>query len=212
VLPRFPDETDALPQFSLDPTGGPDAERTLEYRALGPSDLELIEEERSTPPSIVPVALEASDLEEEFEGEELAETIVLPRRELPWRAMSIGLAAMAALALGWLVTSSTSAGDTSTVAAALAPLPKLPVELPAPPPAPIVEATPPPAAPPVPTTGTIVTPQWAKGRRVWVDGKPIAGHAPKLEAACGKHSVRIGAYGKTRKVEIPCGGELSIAP
>jgi hypothetical protein len=214
VLPRFPDEGDALPQFSLESTQEraplriAEADKTLQQ--LAADDLELIDDEPSAPPSIMPVALDASDLEDDLEIEE---EVALPRRKLPWRPFAIGAAAVAALGILFVASSSSSTGDTSTVAAAVTALPKLTVELPAPaPPPPAPAIVEPPPAPPPPTTGTLVAPQWTKGRRVWIDGKPIAGHAPKLEAACGKHTVRVGAYGKTRKVDIVCGGETKVTP
>jgi hypothetical protein len=215
VLPRFPDEADALPQFSLESTQEraplriADADKTLQQ--LAADDLELIDEEPSAPPSIMPVALDASDLEDDLEEEAIED---LPRRKLPWRPFAIGAAAVAAVGILFLASSSSGAGGQSTVAAALTALPKLTVELPTPPvvPPPAPAIVEPPPAPQPPTTGTLVAPQWTKGRRVWIDGKPIAGHAPKLEAACGKHTVRVGAYGKTRKVDIVCGGETKVTP
>lgn len=72
-----------------------------------------------------------------------------------------------------------------------------------------VEAPPPPPA--LPTTGTITTPTWAKGRRVFVDGK-MAGESPRLEIACGTHRVRVGTAGRTRSVDVPCGGSVLVTP
>jgi hypothetical protein len=59
--------------------------------------------------------------------------------------------------------------------------------------------------------GLLVTPNWAKGRNVWVDGV-IFGVSPKVEAACGKHVVKVGDKGKARTVLIPCGGKVVVAP
>ena len=59
--------------------------------------------------------------------------------------------------------------------------------------------------------GLLVTPLWAKGRNVWVDGV-IFGVSPKVEAACGKHVVKVGDKGKARSVNIPCGGKVVVAP
>jgi hypothetical protein len=198
VLPRFPDEGDALPQFSLEST---------QERAH-------LRDEPSSPASIMPVALDASDLEDDVEEEAIREPEEeLPVRKLPWRGIAISAAAVAALGVLFVATSSKGAGDESTVAATVTALPKLTVELPAPtPPTPAPEIVEPPSAPPPPTTGTLVAPRWTKGRRVWIDGKPIAGHAPKLEAVCGRHNVKVGAYGKTRKVDIVCGGETKVTP
>ncbi|MGZ3417411.1 MAG: hypothetical protein ACXWUG_14410 [Polyangiales bacterium] len=227
MLPRFPDESEALPQFSLESTQerAPvrvrvrgDADKTLQQ--LAAEDLELIEDGPTPPPSIAPVALDASDLEDihdesddEIELED--DDLELPRRRLPWRGIAIGSALFAGMAAVALFARATSAADVSAVAATIAPPPPPPVVIapppPPPPPAPAI-VEPPAPPPPAPTTGTIITPQWAKGRRVWIDGKPITGHAPKIEAVCGKHQVKIGAYSKTHKVDIPCGGEIKVAP
>jgi hypothetical protein len=87
--------------------------------------------------------------------------------------------------------------------------PKMPrVEIPlvdAPPPAP------PAAAPTVSTTGTITSPKWARGRHVFLDGKDV-GLSGVLEAACGRHVVKIGPSGKARDVTVPCGGTVSVLP
>ena len=67
------------------------------------------------------------------------------------------------------------------------------------------------AAPAAPTTGTLLTPKWAKNRRLFVDGKEL-GLSGKLEAACGVHKVKVGIVGRTRKTTIPCGGEVTVLP
>jgi len=51
-----------------------------------------------------------------------------------------------------------------------------------------------------------------KGHRVIVDGRAI-GDAPKrVELSCGVHSIRVGSKGALQKIDVPCGGEVSVAP
>ena len=195
-LPRF-DETGALPAFSDDDVVTSD-------------DLEPIED--STPMSLAPIALD--DVEEISISEILEQADEQPSR--PWRSIAIA-AAVLCVAAGALFM---RGGERRSFLAESYEEPKEPappvvVQAPAPPP-PVVVAPPPQPPPPVATvaktTGTIVTPLWARGRRVWIDGKVIKGHAPKVEAACGKHSVKIGAYSKAKNVDIPCGAEIKISP
>ena len=63
-----------------------------------------------------------------------------------------------------------------------------------------------------PTTGTIVSPKWAKGRRVYMDGGKDFGPAGSVDVACGTHVVQIGTTGKPRKVNVPCGGQVNVLP
>jgi hypothetical protein len=75
----------------------------------------------------------------------------------------------------------------------------------------VVPGVAPPPVPPAPTTGIVTSPKWAKGRRVIVDGK-VAGQSPRVEIACGKHTVRIGTAGRLRTVDVPCGGSIAVSP
>lgn len=191
-LPRF-DETGALPAFAVEDLSG--------------SDLEPIED--STPASIAPIALDASDLEDDIEEVSIHELL---QEEPRGRRRSFAFAAVALLAIG-LAASVLRSGERRTfLAASLEPPPPVVATLAPPPPPP----SPPTAAAPLPpkpgTTGTIVTPLWARGRRVWIDGKLVRGHAPRIEATCGKHLVKIGAYAKGKQVDIPCGGDVKVVP
>lgn len=193
-LPRF-DETGALPAF--------------EVADLSGSNLEPIED--STPRSIAPIALDASDLEDEIEEVSISQVLEEEPRAR-WR--SFALAAVVLLVIAGIPTALRGGERRTFLAASIdPPPPAIATAAPAPPapapPPPIVLA---PVQPKVKTTGTIVTPLWARGRRVWVDGKVVTGHAPKVDVACGKHLVRIGAYAKAKQVDIPCGGELKLAP
>lgn len=161
-----------------------------------------------------PVNVEAfDDGDAEAEDEELVASGV-PR---PSRWKAIGLAAACAgfaILVGVAMASRPSLPVEAETATAItpphvslpdpAPLAKKPVAAPA-----IAETTEP--AKPVSKIGTIVTPSWAKGRRVFVDGT-VAGSSPKLDVACGTHFVKVGTAGKTRTVIVPCGGEVSVSP
>lgn len=203
-LPSFR-ETGELPAFGLLPN---DADRTTQYRPITADDLELVED--STPRSIAPIALESSELEDDIDEISISEVLEEePRRRWPWVAFAATAMCAAAFAMF-------SRGERRSFLAESWEEPKPPpvIEAPPPPPPPVVVA-PPPApviAKPLPTKGTIVAPNWTRGRRVWLDGKPVSGHAPKVEVACGKHSLKIGAYSKTKQVDIPCGGEIKVTP
>jgi hypothetical protein len=63
-----------------------------------------------------------------------------------------------------------------------------------------------------PTTGTIASPKWATGRRVYMDGGKDFGPAGSAVVPCGTHVVQIGTSGKPRKVNVPCGGSVTVLP
>jgi hypothetical protein len=68
-----------------------------------------------------------------------------------------------------------------------------------------------PAAAPAaePTTGTIHLLKPAVPGKVWLDGQKIS--ALTETVACGSHQLKVGAHGKARPVDVPCGGDLKIA-
>ena len=59
--------------------------------------------------------------------------------------------------------------------------------------------------------GTITSPKWASGRRVFVDDRDV-GVSGTVDAECGDHVVKIGLKGKARKVTVPCGGKVTVLP
>jgi hypothetical protein len=206
-LPSFR-ETGALPAFGV---VDDDANRTTEWRALSADDLELIEE--AAPPSIAPIAFDMNDLEDEIEEISISEVLEETPRA-PWRSIGIAASVLCAVAVALFARGE---GKRSFLAQSWERPPEPVVQSSPPPPpepAPIVKEAPVVVAPvkPLPTKGTIIAPNWTKGRRVWIDGKPVVGHAPKVEVLCGKHTVKIGAYSKTKPVDIPCGGEIKVNP
>ena len=64
-----------------------------------------------------------------------------------------------------------------------------------------------PSVEPPKDTGTIVG---SPGHRLYIDGRQSAGW--KVEVKCGKHTVRNGSRSPVRTVDVPCGGDVSIAP
>jgi hypothetical protein len=69
-----------------------------------------------------------------------------------------------------------------------------------------------PAPPPVaevPASGTLrIT---LKGHRIYVDGRYVGDGAQTREVTCGVHTLRIGAKGRKKTIDVPCGGEVVIA-
>jgi hypothetical protein len=65
--------------------------------------------------------------------------------------------------------------------------------------------------PPEPVTfGFVRLPRWAASHRIFVDGKLAGQGAASIMVPCGEHVVRIGEHGPSRRVPVPCGGEVSM--
>jgi hypothetical protein len=65
------------------------------------------------------------------------------------------------------------------------------------------------ATPESPTSGTVRVARPATPGRVWLDGKRLS--APSAVVMCGPHQVKVGASGRARSLQVPCGGELVIS-
>jgi hypothetical protein len=61
----------------------------------------------------------------------------------------------------------------------------------------------------VPATGTVRLERPATPGRVWIDGKKVTSTSALVE--CGTHQVKLGARGRVRSVQIPCGGEIVLS-
>jgi len=144
---------------------------------------------KARPESVAPVGYETA--------------IVLPRRKLGgWVVAAVGIC-VAVLALA--VIESVPRGEPARAVAANAAQPE---RTPAPAAQPAVPA---PAAQPsdsVPTVGTLLIDSSVDGHRVFVDGVPLS--APAAMMKCGPHEVAIGSLGRTRTIEVPCGGEVTV--
>jgi hypothetical protein len=58
--------------------------------------------------------------------------------------------------------------------------------------------------------GTITVP--VRNRRVFIDGR-LAGDGPVTQSVrCGPHRVQIGSHGEPKSVNVPCGGDTTVAP
>jgi hypothetical protein len=70
-------------------------------------------------------------------------------------------------------------------------------------------STPTPTSAPVggdaPTTGTILL---GRASRVWLDGKRLNGTSALVR--CGSHRIKLGVYAKSRPIDVPCGGEVTV--
>ncbi|MBX3211704.1 MAG: hypothetical protein KF850_06705 [Labilithrix sp.] len=82
------------------------------------------------------------------------------------------------------------------------------------PPAPAVAGRAVAAAPPpeeiAPTMTRVVLPSYAKGHRVFVDGRVVGEGAEPITVSCGKRKIQIGSRGRPRARNLPCGGELTL--
>jgi hypothetical protein len=122
--------------------------------------------------------------------------IVLPRRRLGW----VVVVAVAG-AVGVLVLALAQGGPPPPVrASAVAPVPR-----PAEPASPVAPATTP---APASTVGTLRLDSTVEGQRVFVDG--VALSAPAALLRCGPHDVAMGSIGRTRTIDVPCGGEVTV--
>ncbi len=59
-----------------------------------------------------------------------------------------------------------------------------------------------------PTTGTVRLQRPALPGHVWLDGTKLT--AGLATVSCGKHKVKVGMWGRTHPVDVPCGGELKV--
>jgi hypothetical protein len=122
--------------------------------------------------------------------------IVLPRQRLGWVVVAVVGAALGVLLLA-IVQSPTPSPLRATVAA--------PAARPAEPSSPILAAT---APMPASTVGTLRLDPSVEGQRVFVDG--VALSAPAALLRCGPHDVAMGSIGRTRTIDVPCGGEVTV--
>lgn len=67
---------------------------------------------------------------------------------------------------------------------------------------------PPPPSSPTITTGTLRVDPAVQGQRVMVDGVLLS--VPAAIIQCGPHDVAVGASGRSRAIEVPCGGEVTV--
>jgi eukaryotic-like serine/threonine-protein kinase len=59
--------------------------------------------------------------------------------------------------------------------------------------------------------GVIHTTGAAANRRIFVDEKTVGQTPESVTVKCGTRAVRLGSSGKTQTIDIPCGGEITVA-
>jgi hypothetical protein len=193
-----PDAVGPLPRSSLaDDSDQLSAARTI-LRVPGASTVEISADDvievvdpnrRST--SVAPVGYDTA--------------IILPRRKLAPYVVAAVAACLVVLVIAAIQSVPRAQGVTAhtppeTTAPARPPEPK-----------PVVAPVPQPAAPqpaPASTIGTLLVDSTAEGQRVFVDGVILSAHAALLR--CGPHDVAMGSPGRTRTIDVPCGGEVTV--
>jgi serine/threonine protein kinase len=60
-------------------------------------------------------------------------------------------------------------------------------------------------------TGTVKTAGAVPGRRIFVDEKTVGQTPESVTVKCGSHMVRLGSSGKPQKIDVPCGGEITVS-
>jgi hypothetical protein len=208
------DAVGPLPRFSYaDDTDALAAQRTIERPPmktveLAPEDvLEIFDPERPhRPSSIAPVGYDTA--------------IVLPRRRLGNIVLGVITASCLLIAAAALHGLSRPSDDRARLAAAT-PQPTVAGTTSEAPgvtatavtttvafsPSPALVA---PSAPPSndATVGTLRVDPQAAGHRVWVDGVVLTAGAALVR--CGEHQVKVGSSGRTRTIDVPCGGDITV--
>jgi hypothetical protein len=122
--------------------------------------------------------------------------IVLPRQRLGWVVVAVVGAALGVLLLAVVQSPAPATLRVSAVTPAAKPVePSTPV---------LAATTPTPAS----TVGTLRLDPTVEGQRVFVDG--VALSAPAALLRCGPHDVAMGSIGRTRTIDVPCGGEVTV--
>lgn len=122
--------------------------------------------------------------------------IVLPRQRLGWVVVAVVGAALGVLLLAVVQSPAPATLRVSAVT---------PAAKPAEPSTPVLAATTP---APASTVGTLRLDPTVEGQRVFVDG--VALSAPAALLRCGPHDVAMGSIGRTRTIDVPCGGEVTV--
>jgi serine/threonine-protein kinase len=141
------------------------------------------------------------------EHEEPLPPLPIPRRAARWLALlgSIGLALVAALAV-------VAGGARASGQEADAPAERASRAFES---TPLGERTPPRGrsewVEPIPEdTGLLDTPPALWNHRVFVDGFARGVGGDLIRVPCGRHAVRLGSYGHTLSVDVPCGGTVTV--
>ena len=187
-----PDAVGPLPRSSMaDDSDALSAARTL-LRVPGMSTVEIsaddlievVDPNRPTR-SLVPVGYDTA--------------MVLPRRRLGWVVVAAVGVSLGVLLVAAVQTPSRP-DEAAGRAVAAAPGPKS-VEPSSPLPAPVAPS-------PASTVGTLRLDTSVEAQRVFIDGVALSASAALLR--CGPHEVAMGSIGRTRTIDVPCGGEVTV--
>jgi serine/threonine-protein kinase len=145
------------------------------------------------------------------------------RSLLPIAASAGAVIALAIVAVVVLGRSSDSSPASAAVAAAPAASrpaePAVPITPPAATSAPVPSVAPESTAPvpsgaapaqTPPDQGQLVFPPSAAGHRIFLDGRVVGDGAQPAVVPCGPHDVKIGSAGTPQRVDVPCGGSLTL--
>jgi hypothetical protein len=185
-----PDAVGPLPRSSLaDDSDALSAARTILRLPLGASTVEIsaddvIEVVDPNRPvrSLAPVGYDTA--------------IVVPRQRLGWVVLAVVGIALAVLVLAVVQgTSPPAVRASAAVPAAKTAEPSSPV---------LAATTPAPAS----TVGTLRLDPSVEAQRVFVDGVALSASPALLR--CGPHDVAMGSIGRTRTIDVPCGGEVTV--
>ena len=188
-----PDAVGPLPRALADDSDAVAAARTVLRLPASPTQeilahdvIEVLDPNRR-PSSIAPVGYDTA-------------AIHLPRRRLGVVvAVTVGAACMILVAAA--ISGISGPRDPRAQLAAQPPPLQTAASLPAPTPTPS-------PAPADATVGTLRVDESVEGQRVYLDGVPLTASAALLR--CGPHNVAIGSTARTRTVDVPCGGEITV--
>ena len=116
---------------------------------------------------------------------------------------TLGACALILVAAG-IVHLARPSNDAAGLATATAVAPALP----APTVAPAAQAVAP-AVSDAPQTGTLRLQKPLVAGKVWLDGQKMT--VASATIACGTHQLKVGAHGRPRSIDVPCGGELKLS-
>lgn len=184
-----PDAAGPLPRSSLaDDSDALSAARTILRLPPGASTVEISADDLievvdpNRPRSLAPMGYDTA--------------MVLPRRRLGWVVV-----AAVGLAVGVLLLAVAQSSSPPPVRASAATPATKAVEPSTPA---LVATTPTPAS----TVGTLRLDTSVEAQRVFVDGVALSASAALLR--CGPHDVAMGSVGRTRTIDVPCGGEVTV--
>jgi hypothetical protein len=188
-----PDAVGPLPRALADDSDAIAAARTVlrlpdsSTQEIRPDDLIEVVDPNRRPSSIMPVGYDTA-------------AIRLPRRRLGV-VVAVAVGASCLILVAAAISGIAGPRDPRAQLAATPPPQQAAIAVPAPAPLPS-------PAPVDATVGTLRVDGSVEGQRVYLDGMPLTASAALLR--CGPHNVAIGSTTRTRTVDVPCGGEITV--